>query len=132
MYKLYADGGFQSYNRQIVVGIMIQRKKGLLLQYGKKLSVHGSNNEAEYWALIVGLRECLKKNVLSVSVFMDSQLVINQMMGSWCINSPALAKLNRKAKNLSSKFKKIRYNWVPRGTKEIKIVDKLGSEAKNG
>lgn len=47
-----------------------------------RLGFHASNNEAEYEALIAGLRVVQKLDAKEVKVFSDSKLVVSQIKGS--------------------------------------------------
>lgn len=48
-----------------------------------RLGFHASNNEAEYEALIAGLRVVQKLDAKEVKVFSDSKLVVSQIKGSF-------------------------------------------------
>lgn len=48
-----------------------------------RLGFHASNNEAEYEALIAGLRVVQKLDAKEVKVFLDSKLVVSQIKGSF-------------------------------------------------
>lgn len=45
---------------------------------------------------------------------MDSQLVVNQVAGSWKVNKENLKPLNAEAKALLSKFHSTLVEWIPR------------------
>ena len=63
-----------------------------------------TNNEAEYQAVIEGLRmaklHCPRRLVLRS----DSSLVINQLSGKFRVKAPKLRELHREAKNLIESF----------------------------
>jgi ribonuclease HI len=77
----------------------------------------GTNNEAEYWALIEGLKlllELLEKDgidpeSIELEVRGDSSLVINQLAGEWKIKSPSMRKLHDEAFDLSVRFERVDY-----------------------
>ena len=63
-----------------------------------------SNNQAEYMALVVALAY-IKKNMSSsarVTVFSDSLLVVQQVLGNWKLRSRKLVTLHAKAGELAS------------------------------
>lgn len=51
------------------------------LRYALVLNFKATNNEAEYEALITGLRLAKSLGVASPYVYCDSQLVVNQVKG---------------------------------------------------
>ena len=51
----------------------------LQVEYALRLNFKASNNEAEYEALIVGLKLACVIGVHNISIFSDSQLVVNQV-----------------------------------------------------
>lgn len=88
----------------------------------------GSNNEAEYLAVIKALELAIPLQPESVLVRSDSQLVIYQIAGAYRINFPHLAKLYSKVQNLVRQFPgKVEFAWVPR--EQNKQADALASKA---
>ena len=65
------------------VGIVIIIPEGIRLEHSFRLGFRASNNEAEYEALIVGLRTVLGMGVWDVEIYSDSRLVVNQVQGSF-------------------------------------------------
>ena len=63
-------------------GIIIITPEGIRLEQSFRLGFKTSNNEAEYEALIAGLKNALDLGARDVEVYSDSQLVINQVQGS--------------------------------------------------
>ncbi|MDH5721301.1 MAG: ribonuclease HI family protein [Spirochaetia bacterium] len=63
-----------------------------------------TNNEAEYAALVEGLRECEKNNLKNITVFMDSELVVFQMQGKYKVKNPRLKEFYLKALALTEKL----------------------------
>ena len=90
---------------------------------GKK----STNNVAEYYGLVRGLEACREVGATHVDVFMDSQLVVEQMTGRWKIKHPDMQKLAREARDLAGQFEKVTYTWVPRA--KNKKADELSNAA---
>ena len=65
------------------IGIVIIIPEGIRLEHSFKLGFRASNNEAEYKALLVGLRTVLGMGVRDVEIYLDSRLVVNQVQGSF-------------------------------------------------
>lgn len=73
-----------------------------------------TNNVAEYQGLIAGLEAALALGATSITVRMDSKLVIEQMSGRWQIKHPGLRPLAAQAAALQARFDDVTYQWVPR------------------
>jgi ribonuclease HI len=74
----------------------------------------GTNNQAEYHGLILGLRHALGMGADRVTIHGDSQLVLRQLEGRYQVKAPGLKALHTEARMLLSKFAKATLEWVPR------------------
>jgi ribonuclease HI len=88
-----------------------------------------SNNVAEYSGLIAILEYFIEQgsNESTILVRGDSNMVIQQLFGTWMIKSGHYAPLAQKAVQLLDKFPKIFGEWIPR--ERNSIADEL-SKAK--
>jgi ribonuclease HI len=75
---------------------------------------HKTNNQAEYSALIFGLKGALELGIKSLSVYGDSLLVINQITGLYKVKSDSLLELHKEAVELKTHFDYIEFNHVYR------------------
>ncbi|NEP22891.1 ribonuclease HI family protein [Moorena sp. SIO3I6] len=75
---------------------------------------HATNNEAEYTGAILGLEKALEIGAGQVVLKGDSQLVINQLKGTWRVKTPHLRPLWTKAKSLLNQFDSVQLEWIPR------------------
>ena len=64
-------------------GIVIVTPEGIWLEHSFKLGFRASNNEAEYEALLAGLKIILGMVAREVQAYSDSRLVVNQVQGSF-------------------------------------------------
>jgi len=87
----------------------------------------GTNNEAEYYALIKGLKLALDCNIKSIIVEGDSNLILNQMMGKYQVKAENLIPLYNSAKILDEQFDYIEYRHIRREFN--KEADKLANKA---
>jgi probable phosphoglycerate mutase len=77
---------------------------------------HGTNNDAEYKALIAGLRGLQsllaaagqRPADVALEVRGDSRLVLEQLRGAWKVKNPRLAELHREAEALLEPFGEVR------------------------
>ena len=86
-----------------------------------------TNNQAEYRALLLALRESLKLRPSSIVVRTDSQLLARQMSGRYKVKNKNILPLFKQAKELASQFQKFRVEEIPRS--ENRYADKLASNA---
>lgn len=78
-----------------------------------------TNNQAEYLTLIRALERLLDRvgdaaRESTLSVMSDSQLVVNQVNGSWKVKHPELAPLRQQARNLLEQFGAWTLKWHDR------------------
>lgn len=89
-----------------------------------------TNNEAEYFALNLGLETAVKEFCIKhLQVYGDSELVINQINETYKVKNDKLKALWDRAKELISKFDSISFTHVPRD--KNKIADGLAKDAAN-
>jgi ribonuclease HI len=89
--------------------------------------MHGTNNEAEYKGLLLGLQAAVELGVKELLVQGDSQLVIEQMKGNWKVKAENLLMLKHECKLLCQKFATITFTHIPR--ERNAIADELTKEA---
>jgi ribonuclease HI len=78
-----------------------------------------TNNEAEYLTLTRALERLLTlvnddKSDTSVTIFGDSQLVVNQVNGDWKIKKPELRELRDRVVDLLGQFGHSKLRWHSR------------------
>nr|GEU50264.1 reverse transcriptase domain-containing protein [Tanacetum cinerariifolium] len=83
--------------------------------YAIRFRFNATNNEAEYEALIAGLRIAKQMGVKYLQENVDSRLVANQVNGTYVAKEPGMIKYSEKVKNLASTFKEFSIKQVPRG-----------------
>ena len=72
------------------------------------------NNVVEYSAVIELLHDAISHGVLSLEIRLDSQLVVSQLNGSYCIRDPTLLRIFLRVRLLERQFENITYIHVPR------------------
>ena len=65
------------------IGLIFITPEGGILRYSLSLLKPCTNNEAEYEALVVGLELAIKMAIQSLHIYGNSQLIINQVNGSF-------------------------------------------------
>jgi ribonuclease HI len=121
---IHNDGGSRGNPGRAAIGIVIYDGRKILCQHSECIGM-ATNNEAEYRALIKGLELAIKYTSKNVNVFMDSELVVHQMDGSYKVRKGHLVTLYQQAKDKERPFTKVTYIWVPRDNKHHILADQL-------
>ena len=111
-------------------GVVLVSPRGDKLSYVLQIHFDSSNNEAEYEALLYGLRMAISLGVRRLMVYGDSDLVVNQVMKEWDIRSPSICYCNA-VRKLEKKFKGLELHHIPRiKNQAADDLAKLGSTRK--
>ena len=92
----------------------------VLLENGKKVKEisknigTGTNNIAEWKALIEGLKLAIAHDCKELEVRGDSQLIIRQISGRYKVKNENLIPLFNEARKLCGNFEKIDFKWIKR------------------
>ncbi|XP_070002663.1 uncharacterized protein [Nicotiana sylvestris] len=124
-WKMYFDGTAHCVGAS--AGVVFVISQGEVLPYSFTLTQLYSNNVAEYQALILGLEMAVKMKRLQLQVFGDSQLVVNQLLGSYEVKKPNLRPYHDYTKKLIGWLDDVTIQHVPR--KENKKADALAALA---
>ena len=76
-WKVLVDGASNAMRAD--AGIVIITPTGIQLEHSFRLRFKASNNEAEYEALLTGLKAVLGMGARDVEVYSNSRLVVNQV-----------------------------------------------------
>jgi len=122
-WELYFDGAAMPTNPgPRGIGALLISPEGEMFSVSKGVGF-GSNNEAEYMALIEGMKLAVAQGARSVLAKGDSALVVNQLSGNWQVRTETLLPLYQSAVQLRDMFDKIVFQWIPRD--QNKDADKL-------
>ncbi|XP_028057794.1 uncharacterized protein LOC114261695 [Camellia sinensis] len=95
-------------------GVVLISPEGFIWEQALRLGWKASNNEAEYEALLAGLRSAEHFSAEQLLIFSDSQLVVNQLSGVYETRDERMAMYADKAKDLLKKFQSIRVERISR------------------
>ncbi|XP_070681686.1 uncharacterized protein [Malus domestica] len=109
---MYFDGS--STSSSAGVGIVIQSPNHDRWYFSLKLDFKGTNNQAEYEALIIGLGILHDLRATRALILSDSELVINQLNGSFQCISCTLASYHMAASYLAESFDGITFEHISR------------------
>jgi ribonuclease HI len=111
---LHTDGGARGNPGPAGIGVVLADETGhVIAELAEALGVK-TNNEAEYLGLIAGLELARDKGITHLDVFMDSKLVVFQMLGEWKIKSDTLRQLAVQARKLARGFEDVTFNHIRR------------------
>nr|XP_009792388.1 PREDICTED: uncharacterized protein LOC104239453 [Nicotiana sylvestris] len=79
--KMYFDSA--AHREGAGAGVVFVTSQGEVLPYSFTLTQHCTNNVTEYQALILGLEMAVDMRQFQLHIFVDSELVINQLLGSY-------------------------------------------------
>ena len=109
-WTMYFDGS--STSASVDDGIVIQSPDHYRWYFSLKLDFNCTNNQAEYEALIVGLNVLHDLRAAHVLVLGDSELVINQLNGTFRCMSCTLAPYHMVANYLAESFEGITFKHI--------------------
>jgi ribonuclease HI len=125
--KLFSDGGSRGNPGPAAIAFIIQLDNGFIQStYSKFIGFH-TNNQAEYKALIAGLKFVSEK-YNEITCYLDSELVVKQVNGDYSVRNDKLRILWDQVQNLRKCFKKTQFISVPRINPYIQRADYLLNE----
>jgi ribonuclease HI len=112
--KLYSDGACRGNPGVGGAGAVITDAEGSIIWEGKEYLGHCTNNIAEYKALILGLKGALTEGYKNIEVYLDSELLANQINGSYRVKNENLKVLMNEVRGLLTSFDSIHVKHVLR------------------
>jgi len=112
--RLFTDGASRGNPGNAALGVVIEDEHGMRLRGFHRWLGKMTNNEAEYHALIDGLKAVKDWKPDRVEVYLDSKLVVEQMNGRYRIKAPELVPLHHKASELLREFPDVTVAHVER------------------
>jgi ribonuclease HI len=133
-YLLFIDGGIRASEQgqpQGAIGVILQEPDcgEVLTRVPEKVGPVGSPLEAEYHALIRGLKLAAEEELPYVAAFSDSATLVNQMTRAWK-KSERATEFYEAVQEALKPFKAWQLSWVPREMN--KDADKLVDQAFKG
>ncbi len=124
---LYIDGASRGNPGRAGAGIWITNGEGEKISEVSRYLGHKTNNEAEYWALLLGLREAKRLRGDRIKIFTDSQLVERQIKGVYRVKDLNLRTLHGRVIQNLKVFSSCEIESVPR--EENEEADRLANQA---
>jgi ribonuclease HI len=123
---MYFDGSLKLEGAG--AGVLLISPTGEQLKYILQIFWKVSNNEAEYEALLHGLRLAVSLGIKRLLVYGDSAVVINQVNKSWDRNKENMDAYCLEVRKLENKFYGLEFHHIVRDNNvAVDILSKLGS-----
>ena len=87
---------------------------GVRMERAVRFEFAASNNEAEYEALLMGLKICHEAGAKVLSTFSDSQLIVGQVNGEFEAKDDGMKMYLQQVKEFANKFDKFTLVHIPR------------------
>ena len=126
IYQIFCDGASRSNPGDASIGVSISLDGKEIHTISRKIGI-ATNNEAEYQALIDALNYCIENSIKEIEVFLDSNLVVEQVNKNFKVKAGNLKTLNSKVESMVKEFKYIEFKHVYR--EENKRADQLANMA---
>lgn len=120
-----SDGGARGNPGPGAIGVIVREDDKILIRHSEKIGDLVTNNIAEYEALIKALELASKITEKEVTCFLDSELVVKQLLGKYKVKNRKLLELFLKVQKLQERFEKIRYRYISREDAYQIIVDEM-------
>lgn len=130
--RTYSDGGARGNPGPGAIGVVICSPQDKILFQHRDLIGESTNNIAEYCALIAALALAKELGASKVESFLDSELVVRQLEGSYKVKSEQMKQLVSEVRKLQREFEKVSYHHVPRTHSRLRQADHLVNEALDG
>jgi ribonuclease HI len=124
---IYIDGASRGNPGRAGAGIWITNGEGEKISEVSRYLGHKTNNEAEYWALLLGLREAKRLGGEALQIFTDSELVERQIKGVYRVKDLDLKALHKTVIENLKTFSSFEIESIPR--EENKEADRLANQA---
>nr|GEW09282.1 reverse transcriptase domain-containing protein [Tanacetum cinerariifolium] len=109
-------------------GLILTNPEGVEFTYALRFQFAASNNEAEYKALVAGLRIATQMGVKNIHVKVDSKLVANQVLETYVAKEDNMIKYLEIVRGLVSGFTTFSLSQVPRSkNKQANALSKIAS-----
>jgi ribonuclease HI len=114
-------------------GVVVEGPDGVMIEQSLRFAFRASNNQAEYEALITGMKLSREMEVTDLRAKSDSHLVTNQVSGEYQTKDPQLMKYLGKVNKLRDQFNTFELIFVPREqNSRADLLSKLASTKKPG
>jgi len=127
MKKIQFDGASAGNPGPMGIGVVIIDDGRIVDTLSERLANHGTNNIAEYTALLKGIQKARQLGWKKFIIEGDSELVIKQVKGIYQVRTRHLKELCSRVKGELAKIDSYDIRWIPR--ERNAEADRLSKEA---
>jgi ribonuclease HI len=124
---LNVDGASRGNPGPASIGVTLKDENNTLVACISEKIGHTTNNQAEYSALIAGLKKAISLGAREVQVRSDSELMVRQMLGIYRVKKEDLKPLHQEVKRLVGLLAGFQISSIPRELN--READKLANKA---
>ncbi|HLG19430.1 MAG TPA: ribonuclease HI family protein [Bdellovibrionota bacterium] len=124
---LYVDGASRGNPGPAAIGASLQNAEGEEIDSVSEFIGETTNNQAEYCALIEGLKLAKKRGFDDIEVRADSELIVRQVKGEYRVKDQRLKLRHSEVTELLQSFRSFKIRHVPR--EENARADELANAA---
>jgi len=125
---IYTDGACFGNPGPMGIGIVFVKNDKIIKKISRRIG-RGTNNIAEYMAVLTALQEAKKMEEKNIILRADSQLLIKQLNGEYRVKAKHLKKLHEAVLSFAEELG-VRFEWVER--EKNKLADSLSKKAIEG
>jgi ribonuclease HI len=126
-FVIQVDGASRGNPGDASYGFVISDRNGNILHTGADYIGIATNNEAEYTGLVKALEFALSREIRSLEIRSDSELMVRQLLNEYRVRAGNLEKFHQACRDLLRKFQWYEIKHVPR--EENKLADRLANQA---
>jgi ribonuclease HI len=126
--RVNCDGGSRGNPGPAAIGLVIRKDDDTILYEFRERIGEATNNEAEYQSVLKALELATGYDPESITVEMDSELIVKQLNGAYDVNADNLQPLHDEVKTIIDDYM-VRFEHVPRDTDFQQLADDLVNEA---
>jgi len=123
--NIYTDGASRGNPGDAAWGYLILDDNDELVTKQAGYVGRSTNNQAEYFAVIRALQRAKELTNQKVNIRSDSQLLVNQVTGSWKVKDEELGRLHKRVRALVKDFDEVTFTHLPRENSYIEQADGL-------
>jgi ribonuclease HI len=125
--QLYVDGAADLHSKTAGIGGALYRNGEEIYSFSEYVP-DLTNNEAEYRALIQGLKSAIDLNLLTIEIYADSELIVRQINGEYKVRNPRMKVLYDQVYALLNQLEAWSLTHVPR--EENRRADTLSKQGR--
>ncbi len=115
---IFTDGAARNNPGPAAIGAIIRDTEGNSINSISRPIGNTTNNQAEYRAVIAALEYALRSGISQVSMYSDSELIVNQINGQYRVKEATLKPLYQRVKHLQLQLESFKITHVPREQNE--------------